>query len=221
MAKGMYIGDSNGTAKKIKSIYIGDSNGIAKKVKKVYIGDSDGIARLSYEDRVLSSISITSNPTTTSYAYGGALNLSGLKVSATYTSGNSSNVTNYTTSPANGSTLTTSQYITVSYTENGVTKTTSFYVSVAAAPSTKKVKSITITQNPTTVQYRRNRSISTAGMKVKAKYTNGTTATNVASSCTISPTTSGSVVKASKPITVSYSYGGATATAIFYIKVTS
>ena len=52
MAKGIYIGDSNGTAKKVKSIYIGDSNGIAKKVKKIYIGDNNGIARLSYEDGV-------------------------------------------------------------------------------------------------------------------------------------------------------------------------
>lgn len=48
MAKGIYIGDSNYKARKVKKIYIGDSNYKARKVKKVYIGDANGKARLCW-----------------------------------------------------------------------------------------------------------------------------------------------------------------------------
>ena len=83
--------------------------------------------------RVLSSIAITTQPTTRSYYKGDALSLSGMVVKATFTSGNNEVITNYTASPANGSTL--SSYgtitVTISYTENGVTKTTSTTVTVS------------------------------------------------------------------------------------------
>ena len=83
--------------------------------------------------RVLSSIAITTQPTTRSYYKGDTLSLSGMVVKATFTSGNSEAITNYTASPANGSTL--SSYgtitVTISYTENGVTKTTSTTVTVS------------------------------------------------------------------------------------------
>ena len=83
--------------------------------------------------RVLSSIAITTQPTTRSYYKGDTLSLSGMVVKATFTSGNSEVITNYTASPANGSTL--SSYgtitVTISYTENGVTKTTSTTVTVS------------------------------------------------------------------------------------------
>ena len=54
-------------------------------------------------------------------------------VKATFNSGNSAVVTSYTTSPANGSTLSTTGTITVtvSYSENGVTKTASTTVTVS------------------------------------------------------------------------------------------
>lgn len=83
--------------------------------------------------RVLSSIAITTQPTKRNYTKGEALNLSGMVVKATFNSGNSAVVTSYTTSPANGSTLSTTGTITVtvSYTENGVTKTASTTVTVS------------------------------------------------------------------------------------------
>lgn len=84
--------------------------------------------------RVLSSISITTQPTKRNYVKGETLNLSGMVVKATFNSGNSAIVTSYTTSPANGSTLSTTGTITVtvSYSENGVTKTASTTVTVSA-----------------------------------------------------------------------------------------
>ena len=82
--------------------------------------------------RVLSSIAIATQPTKKNYTKGETLNLSGMVVKATFNSGNSAVVTSYTTSPANGSTLSTTGTVTVtvSYSENGVTKTASTTVTV-------------------------------------------------------------------------------------------
>lgn len=82
--------------------------------------------------RVLSSIAITTQPTKKTYEQGDALNLSGMVVKAKYNSGATANVTGWTSSPANGATLSTlgSQTVTVSYTENGVTKTATLTVTV-------------------------------------------------------------------------------------------
>lgn len=83
--------------------------------------------------RVLSSIAVTTNPTKTSYYKGDTLNLAGMVVTATYNSGATEAVTSYTTSPANGATLSSygSVTVTVSYAENGTTKTTTFNVTVS------------------------------------------------------------------------------------------
>lgn len=82
--------------------------------------------------RVLSSIAVTTQPTKTTYYKNETLNLAGMVVKATFTSGNTANITGWTTNPASGAALSTlgSQAVTVSYTENGVTKTTSFTVQV-------------------------------------------------------------------------------------------
>ena len=83
--------------------------------------------------RVLDSIAVTTNPTKTTYYKDETLDLSGLKVTATFTSGLTEDVTgSCSSSPAAGSAL--SSYgdvaVTVSYAENGVTKTASFSVTV-------------------------------------------------------------------------------------------
>lgn len=82
--------------------------------------------------RVLQSIAVAP-PTKTSYDQNSALDLAGMVVTATYTSGATEVVTgSCTSSPAAGTVLSTlgSQDVTISYTEGGVTKTTSFAVSV-------------------------------------------------------------------------------------------
>lgn len=83
--------------------------------------------------RVLSAIAISTQPSKRSYAQGDKLDLSGMAVRATYTSGKTAIVTSYTTSPANGSTLNNAGTVTVtvSYTEGGVTKTASTTVTVS------------------------------------------------------------------------------------------
>ena len=83
--------------------------------------------------RVLSAIAISTQPSKRSYAQGDKLDLYGMAVRATYTSGKTAIVTSYTTSPANGSTLNNAGTVTVtvSYTEGGVTKTASTTVTVS------------------------------------------------------------------------------------------
>ena len=84
--------------------------------------------------RVLTGISITTVPTKTDYVKGESLDLSGMVVTASYNSGASEDVTSLcTSSPANGSSLSSYGTVTVmvTYTENGVTKTASFTVSVS------------------------------------------------------------------------------------------
>ena len=82
----------------------------------------------------LTSISVTNNPSKTSYVVGETLNLSGLVITANYSDNSSSVVTGYTTNPANGATLNTvgTQVVTVSYVENSITKTTTFNVTVSS-----------------------------------------------------------------------------------------
>ena len=84
--------------------------------------------------RVLTGLSITTQPAKTSYYKGDTLDLTGMVVTATFSSGASEDVTSGCSfSPAAGSAL--SSYgtvtVTVTYTENGVTKTASFTVSVS------------------------------------------------------------------------------------------
>lgn len=84
--------------------------------------------------RVLTGLSITTQPAKTSYYKGDTLDLNGMVVTATFSSGASEDVTSGCSfSPAAGSAL--SSYgtvtVTVTYTENGVTKTASFTVSVS------------------------------------------------------------------------------------------
>lgn len=85
-------------------------------------------------DRVLSSIAISTTPTKKNYYKGEALDLTGMVVTATYTSGASASITGFSSVPANGAALSVlgNTTITINYTENGVTKsaTTSVTVSV-------------------------------------------------------------------------------------------
>ena len=85
-------------------------------------------------NRVLQSIAITTKPTKLSYYKRETLNLAGMVVTATYTSGAKEIVTaSCTTSPAAGTTLSDlgSKTVTASYVERGVTKTASFTISVS------------------------------------------------------------------------------------------
>ena len=104
------------------------------------VGDSStqiattAFVQTAIASNVLVSIEIVSPPTKTEYNKDEALVLDGLVIKATYETGNTEIVTDYTTDPINGTALTGdgegSQVITVSYTKHSVTKTASFTVEV-------------------------------------------------------------------------------------------
>lgn len=83
--------------------------------------------------RVLTGLSITTQPAKTSYYKGDTLDLTGMVVTATFSSGASEDVTSGCSfSPAAGSALSSYGTVTVTatYTENGVTKTATTNVTV-------------------------------------------------------------------------------------------
>ena len=85
-------------------------------------------------NRVLQSIAVTTKPTKTSYYKRESLNLTGMVVTATFTSGATEIVTSSCACSPEGGTILTdlgSKTITVSYTERGVAKTTTFTISIS------------------------------------------------------------------------------------------
>ena len=78
---------------------------------------------------VLSSIAVTTAPTTTTYDEGDYFDPTGMVVTATYTDNSTEAVTDYTYTP-DGALTTSDTEITISYTENDVTKTTTQAITV-------------------------------------------------------------------------------------------
>lgn len=91
---------------------------------------------VAVESPTLESISVTTQPTTTTYTEGDTLDLTGLVVTATYDNESSADVTsNCVFSPTAGSTLSTvgENVISVAYAESGTAMVTSFSVTVNAS----------------------------------------------------------------------------------------
>lgn len=79
--------------------------------------------------RVLQSIAVTTQPTTTTYKSGDTIDTTGMVVTATYHR-TTATVTGYTVTPTTAGATEGTQTETVTYTENGVTKTAVFYVTI-------------------------------------------------------------------------------------------
>lgn len=133
--------------------------------------------------KTLTSISVTTMPTKTSYYKNDNLDTTGLVVTGTYDDNSTGNVTNDCSfSPT---TLTTSgtQQITVTHSSG---KTTSFNVSVSNTSRT--LNSIAVTTMPTKTTYTKGDTLDTTGIVVTGTYSVGDPA-NVTNACTFSPTT--------------------------------
>ena len=141
----------------------------------------------------VSSISIKSNPTKTSYYKGDTLNTAGLSITVKYNNGTSTTVNSgFTCTPTALNTVGT-QKITVSY--GGMT--TSFNVTVAEV----KVSSISVKSNPSKTTYFIGDTLNTSGLVLNVKYNNGSS-TTVNSGFSCSPTSLGTA--GTQKITVSY-----------------
>ena len=79
--------------------------------------------------RVLQSIGITTQPTTTTYKSGDTIDTTGMVVTAAYHR-STAVVSGYTIAPTTAGATEGTQTETVTYTENGVTKTAVFYVTI-------------------------------------------------------------------------------------------
>jgi hypothetical protein len=79
--------------------------------------------------RVLQSIAVTTQPTTTTYKSGDTIDATGMVVTATYHR-TTAVVSGYTIAPTTAGATEGTQTETVTYTENGVTKTAVFYVTI-------------------------------------------------------------------------------------------
>ena len=169
---------------------------------------------------LLSSLSISSYPTKTSYDFNDQLDLTGVAVTAHYTDESTATVTGECTfTPANGSSLTSSgtQIISVAYTEGGITKTTSFNITVAAPP--KSLSSIAVTTNPTVMTYTVGDALDLTGIVVTATYSDNSTA-NVTSLCTFSPANGATLQTAgTQAIVVSYAEDHITKTTSLNVSV--
>jgi hypothetical protein len=157
----------------------------------------------------LVSIAITTPPAKTTYVSGETFNPAGMVVTATYSNGATLKATGYSFSPDTALTDGTTS-VTIEYTEGGVTKTAEQAITVV-----HRLESIAITTQPTKTTYEYGDSFQSAGMVVKATYSDGATASVTGYSC--SPTTLNTV--GTQTITVSYTENGVTKTATTSVTV--
>ena len=157
----------------------------------------------------LVSIAITTPPAKTTYVSGETFNPAGMVVTATYSNGATLKATGYSFSPDTALTDGTTS-VTIEYTEGGVTKTAEQAITVV-----HRLTKIEITAQPTKKVYEYGDSFQSAGMVVKATYSDGATANVTGYSC--SPTLLSTV--GTQTITVSYTENGVTKTATTSVTV--
>ena len=157
----------------------------------------------------LVSIAITTPPAKTTYVSGETFNPAGMVVTATYSNGATLKATGYSFSPDTALTDGTTS-VTIEYTEGGVTKTAEQAITVV-----HRLESISITTKPTKTTYEYGDSFQSAGMVVKATYSDGATSNVTGYSC--SPTLLSTV--GTQTITVSYTENGVTKTATTSVTV--
>lgn len=157
----------------------------------------------------LVSIAITTPPAKTTYVSGETFNPAGMVVTATYSNGATLKATGYSFSPDTALTDGTTS-VTIEYTEGGVTKTAEQAITVV-----HRLTKIEITAQPTKKVYEYDDSFQSAGMVVKATYSDGATANVTGYSC--SPTLLSTV--GTQTITVSYTENGVTKTATTSVTV--
>lgn len=167
---------------------------------------------------VLEKIDVTEMPKQ-AYKPGEKLDLSGMKVLASYNSGKTKDVTsNVTTVPVNGTQLDDEgeQFVVVTYSENGTIKSTNFPIYVAEEV---KLQKITIDEEPTTTTYKQGQTLDVSGIKVTAHYNDGQDK-DVTQFCQYDPI-NGSKLENTGPqvIKVSYTEEGVTVSATFTVTV--
>ena len=168
----------------------------------------------------LQYITVTTQPTKTSYFVGEQLDLTGVVVTAHYGSDFEPDKTEVVTqdcnfSPVDGTVLTyDTQSVSVEFSDSGVTATTSIHLDISLVLPV----SLAVTTMPTKTQYNSGDELDLTGIVVTATYNNGTTA-DVTSSCTFDPDDGDTLTGNNKSVTVSYESLGRIVTTSFAISV--
>lgn len=162
-------------------------------------------------------ISVSAPPTKTKYTAGQALDLTGIRVTATYSDNTTEDITSQCTfTPAAGTVLyEQTNKIDIAWTWEDVVH----YQASQQVTVSRVLQSIAITTPPTKSAYDKNEKLDLAGMVVTAAYTSKATEV-VTGSCTASPA-AGTALSAlgSQMVTISYTEGGITKTASFTVSV--
>ena len=157
----------------------------------------------------LTGITITTPPSKTTYTAGETFDPAGMVVQATYSNGATLQATGYAYSPSTALTDGTTK-VTIVYTEGGVSASAEQAITVV-----HRLDSIAVTTQPSKTVYEYGDSFQSAGMVVRATYSDGATA-NV-TGYTYSPTALNTV--GTQTITVSYTERGITKTTTLSVTV--
>ena len=157
----------------------------------------------------LTGISILTPPSKTTYTAGETFDPAGMVVQATYSNGATLQATGYTYSPSTALTDGTTE-VTIVYTEGGVSASAEQTVTVV-----HRLESIAVTTQPSKTVYEYGDSFASAGMVVRASYSDGATANVTGYTC--SPATLNTV--GTQTVTVSYTERSVTKTTTLSVTV--
>lgn len=157
----------------------------------------------------LTGIAIITPPSKTTYTAGETFDPAGMVVQATYSNGATLQATGYAYSPSTALTDGTTK-VSIVYTEGGVSATAEQEITVV-----HRLESIAITTQPSKTVYEYGDSFASAGMVVRATYSDGATANVTGYTC--SPTALNTV--GTQTITVSYTERGITKTTTLSVTV--
>lgn len=189
------------------TVITADKNSI---IINITYNDRGAIFTTVYDDlniHKLIILDVAQDPTKTDYFVGENIDLTGVKVNAEYLDDVVADVTSQCTfSPVNGTQITHDGAVTVtaSYTEDGITKTAPIVLTAI-----KVMVDELIVTPPNKTTYREGETLDLTGIKVVAKYNNGTQRT-VTNQCVYVPADGSTLGKSSSVLRVNYTEDGTT-----------
>ena len=175
---------SDGSSKEVANYDVVDGENLTAGTTSVTIRYSEGgiiktttqEITVSKEEAgvVLSEIYIEQSPNKIAYQEGENFDTTGMKVMARYSDGSTKEITNYEVIGGDNLTEGTTS-VTISYSENGVTKTTTQQITVNQEEAEVVLSEIYIDKEPTKTEYQEGEKFNKAGMKVMARYSDGST----------------------------------------------
>lgn len=161
---------------------------------------------LDLEVDALIAISVKKDPTKDSYFVGENIDLSGLKIEASYSVSKDKDVTSKCTfNPADGTQITAAMVsdhkvnVIASHTDHTITKTCTVPLIVEEV----MIENLEITSPPTKTAYKVGEALDLTGIVVTASYSDGTSA-DVTSQCTFSPANGASITAQTTAVTATY-----------------